>query len=406
MNILDAYDLTGSLRDAAELAGCSHHTVARYVRAREQAAGALDAAGGPAAADRPVPGQGRGVGRARRKGKVRADVVHDEAGRDGLRRVGAHHPAGGRGGEDGRTGRAACGCTGRGSPSRGCGCSTTSVTARSSTAVKTVLVLRLAGVVAVPGRDPAAGQDPAERVRRAGRDVPPPGWGADVCADRQREDRHRRARRRDPGAQPGSWWRSPGTTRSTVHTCVPADPASKGGTESTVKIAKADLVPKDTNLREEYASFAELEAACEEFCDQVNARAHRVTRRPRSRCSPRSRPGCTRSRRSRYTVAFGVTRVVPVNTPMVTFEAGQYSVPHQLLGATVWVRVHGHGADEQVVIVHVGADGPVEVARHARATPGSPRIDDEHFPAAAGRRRWTGQPRAQHRRGGGVPGPR
>jgi hypothetical protein len=26
MNILEAYDLTGSLRDAAELAGCSHHT--------------------------------------------------------------------------------------------------------------------------------------------------------------------------------------------------------------------------------------------------------------------------------------------------------------------------------------------------------------------------------------------
>jgi hypothetical protein len=29
----------------------------------------------------------------------------------------------------------------------------------------------------------------------------------------------------------------------TVATCVPYDPASKGGSESTVKIAKADLVP-------------------------------------------------------------------------------------------------------------------------------------------------------------------
>ena len=38
MEILEAYDLTGSLRDAAELAGCSHHTVARYVAARERAA--------------------------------------------------------------------------------------------------------------------------------------------------------------------------------------------------------------------------------------------------------------------------------------------------------------------------------------------------------------------------------
>src|SRR5204862_857988 len=35
MNILEAYDLTGSLRDAAELAGCSHPTVARYVAARD-----------------------------------------------------------------------------------------------------------------------------------------------------------------------------------------------------------------------------------------------------------------------------------------------------------------------------------------------------------------------------------
>ncbi len=39
MEILEAYDLTGSFRDAAELAGCSHHTVAAHVAARE--AGAL-----------------------------------------------------------------------------------------------------------------------------------------------------------------------------------------------------------------------------------------------------------------------------------------------------------------------------------------------------------------------------
>src|SRR3954447_24262725 len=63
----------------------------------------------------------------------------------------------------------------------------------------------------------------------------------------------------------------------TVHTCEPADPASKGGSESTVKLAKADLVPKDTNLLEAYGSFAELEAACEAFCELVNTRVHRVT---------------------------------------------------------------------------------------------------------------------------------
>ena len=36
MNMLEAFDLTGSLRDAGELAGVSHHTVARYVAARPQ----------------------------------------------------------------------------------------------------------------------------------------------------------------------------------------------------------------------------------------------------------------------------------------------------------------------------------------------------------------------------------
>jgi molybdenum-dependent DNA-binding transcriptional regulator ModE len=50
MNILEAYDLTGSLRDAAELAGCSHHTVARYVAERERAGRCL-AAGAPAGGD-------------------------------------------------------------------------------------------------------------------------------------------------------------------------------------------------------------------------------------------------------------------------------------------------------------------------------------------------------------------
>ena len=32
--MLEAFDLTGSLRDAGELAGCSHHTVAAYVARR------------------------------------------------------------------------------------------------------------------------------------------------------------------------------------------------------------------------------------------------------------------------------------------------------------------------------------------------------------------------------------
>ena len=41
MEILEAFDLTGSLRQAAELAGCDHKTVGLWVRAREEAGGGL-----------------------------------------------------------------------------------------------------------------------------------------------------------------------------------------------------------------------------------------------------------------------------------------------------------------------------------------------------------------------------
>jgi hypothetical protein len=164
----------------------------------------------------------------------------------------------------------------------------------------------------------------------------------------------------------------------TVATCVPADPATKGGSEATVRIAKADLVPTDANLRDEYAGFAELEAACAAFTDEVNARAHRVTRRAPAAMLAEERARLHPLPPTPFTAAFGVTRTVGLDTPMVAFDAGQYSVPHRLAGQQVWVRRHG----EQIVIVHVGPDGPVEVARHQQTSPGSPRIDEAHFPPA------------------------
>ena len=65
---------------------------------------------------------------------------------------------------------------------------------------------------------------------------------------------------------------------------------------------------------------------------------------------------------------------------MIAFEHGQYSVPHTLCGAD---GVGAPATGEQIVVVHVGDAGPVEVARHERTTPGSPRIDDAHFPPRA-----------------------
>ena len=55
---------------------------------------------------------------------------------------------------------------------------------------------------------------------------------------------------------------------------------------------------------------------------------------------------------------------------MIALDGAQYSVPHQLLGAQVWVRVHGQGAGEKVIVVHVSDTGPLEVAQHDRAAPG------------------------------------
>ena len=76
MKILDAYDLTGSLRDAGELAGCSPNTVKRYVE-RRAAAGELDkAAARSQLVDEFLPKVEEWVERS--KGKIRADVAHEK----------------------------------------------------------------------------------------------------------------------------------------------------------------------------------------------------------------------------------------------------------------------------------------------------------------------------------------
>ena len=76
MNILGACDLTGSLRDAAELAGCSHHTVARYVREREQGTAPGGAAHRVSVIDPFLEKLEELVDRS--KGKIRADRAHEK----------------------------------------------------------------------------------------------------------------------------------------------------------------------------------------------------------------------------------------------------------------------------------------------------------------------------------------
>ena len=160
-----------------------------------------------------------------------------------------------------------------------------------------------------------------------------------------------------------------------IHACVPADPASKGGSESTVKIAKADLVPTEANLLPAYETFVELRVACAAFCEEVNAREHRETRRPPLELLTEERRRLHPVLDEPYTVAFGVTRVVD-DDATIRYGSARYSVPHVLVRERVWVRVAG----DELVVTRLAADGAREVARHRLTTPGVPRIDPTHYP--------------------------
>jgi len=182
----------------------------------------------------------------------------------------------------------------------------------------------------------------------------------------------------------------------TVATCRPFDPESKGGTEATVKIAKADLVPAEANLREQYASFGELEVACREFCDRVNGRVHRE-----SAAVPGQRLTAERAHlhplpAEPYVLALGQERLVS-DDQTIRFASVRYSTPPGHAGGRVWCRVHG----SELVIVARASTGLAEIARHRLSTPGNPRICDEHYPhhpAGNGPR----QPRPRPRTAGEV----
>jgi transposase len=376
MNMLEAFDLTGSLRDAGELAGVSHHTVARYVAARD-AGGLSDRyAPRPQLIDGHLAKVEEWVERS--KGKVRADVAHDKLvalGFTGSERTTRRAVAVVKASY--RVGRVRVHRPWVTEP--GMWIQYDFGDGPMIDGVKTTLFVawlawsRFRVVLAIRDKtSPSVMAALDVTMRRIG------GAPTYVLTDNEKTvtvEHVAGMAVRNPAMV--AFARHYGLT---IYTCQPVDPASKGGSESSVKVAKADLVPKDTNLLEAYASFADLEDACVAFCAMVNAREHRVTRRVPDVMLAEERVRLHPIPADPHTVAFGVTRTVPAKMPMVTFDSGQYSVPHLLLGETVWVRVHGRGADEQVVIVHVGPTGPLEVARHDRATPGSPQITDAHFP--------------------------
>jgi transposase len=376
MEILAAYDLTGSLRATAELTGCSHHTVARHVAARDAGRPIAEPALRPRVTDVFLPKIEEWIEAS--KGRIRADKAHEKllalgyAGSErSTRRVIAQVKAAWRLGHT-RVHRPWITEPGMwlqydfGDGPRVGG-------------VKTILFVAWLAFsrfrIVIPLRDRTAPSVFAalDRCFRILGGAP-----TYVLTDNEKTVTTAHvAGVPVRNQQTLDFARHYGIT---VLTCQPADPATKGGVEASVKLAKADLVPKDTNLRPEYGSFAELEAACQAFMDEVNNREHRTTRRKPAAVLAEEASRLHRIPETAHTVAFGLARTVPENTPMVTFENAQYSVPAHLLGARVFVRCHGTGPDEQIVIVHHGPSGPIEAARHGRARPGSPAIIDEHFP--------------------------
>lgn len=371
MEILEAYDLTGSYRAAAELAGCDHHTVARYVQLRE-------AGQSPETREhraRPIDTFVEKIEElvARSGGRVRADVVHrriaamgftggERTTRREVARVKQRFAAGQRRvfrpwipepglwlqwdwGEGPRI-------TGR----------------RTSLWCAWLAWSRFRVVIPVWDKTlPTVVSCLDTTLRRLG------GVPTYALTDNEKTvtiDHIARIAVRNPEiVEVGRHY------GLTIRTCVPADPQTKGGSENTVKIAKADLVPTKANLLDSYRSFGELESACREFCEQVNQRVHRETRRRPVEALAEERTRLHPLPGEPFTVAFGTTRRVYWDAT-ISVEGVRYSVPHELVDTRVWARFHG----DELIVTTVGDTGPSEVARHPRSTPGTPSIRDEHYP--------------------------
>ena len=372
MEILEAYDLTGSYRAAAELAGCDHHTVARYVKMRAAGQQPDRRRHRSRAIDDYLPKIEELV--VRSGGKVRADVVHQRivamgftGGARTTRRTVAEAKA------QYRAGRRRVYRPWVVEPGLwlqydyGDG----PVIGGRKTVLWCAWLAWSRFRVVIPIWDktlPTVTACLDATFRRLG------GVPAYVLTDNEKTvttDHVAGIAVRNPDIVEVA--RHYGTT---IRTCVPADPQSKGGSEATVRIAKADLVPTQVNLRPGFSTFAELEAACRDFCDEVNARPHKA-----SRAIPAERLAEERHRlhplpKAPFTAAFGTTRRVNWDST-ISVEGVRYSVPHQLIDTRVWARFHG----DELIVIAVDEHGTAsEAARHPRGEPGTPVLDEAHYP--------------------------
>lgn len=371
VEILEAYDLTGSYRAAAELAGCSHSTVARYVAAREAGQLEVRPARRPRLLDEYLEKLEEWVNVSH--GRVRGDVAYQKLRAMGflgsertVRRTLAEAKDAYRQGRRRvyRPWVAEPGLWFQWDYGRG-----PEISGRSSWLFCAWLAWsRYRVVIPILDKSQATVIWCLDRALRRFGGCPTYGLGDNektLTVEHVAGIPIREAEMAAAGRFYGISLRS----------CVPYDPESKGGSESVVRLGKADLVPTEANLRDQYGSLGELEVACQEVELGFNGRPHRVTRRVPAEMLQEERERLHPLPAEPYTRAFGESRRV-AKTSTVTFQGGEYSAPYQLVGEAVWVRGYG----DQVVMVHLGKDGAREVARHQRTTPGHPRLDDDHYP--------------------------
>jgi transposase len=149
--------------------------------------------------------------------------------------------------------------------------------------------------------------------------------------------------------------------------CEAADPESKGAVEALVRYAKSDLVVPADDFA---GDLTAANTAAVAWCAEVNAAVHSqiaavpdqrlVAERDVLRALPSLRP----------TMRLGVARKVD-KLSTVRIGSARYSVPHTLRGQHVEVTT----ADDRIQVWHAGG----LVAEHRLVPPGSSSILDEHY---------------------------
>jgi len=337
MNMLEAFDLTGSLRDAGELAGVSHHTVARYVAAREAGGLSDRPAARPQLIDEHLAKLEEWIERSR--GKLRADKAHEKLlllGYAGSERTTRRAVAAVK--RNYRLGRVRVHRPWVTEP--GMWLQYDFGDGPLIEGVKTTLFVawlawsRFRVVLAIRDKTgPSVMAALDVTLRRLG------GAPTYVLTDNEKTVTTEHVAGiavRNPAMV--DFARFYGVT---VHTCQPCDPASKGGSESSVKIAKADLVPKDTNLLSSSAP-ADLTRQRHQAIRRIPGRATVPTARVACRAS-----GLSPVRGSSGRAASGVVVALRETQPTKNLVQGR--------------TTEGHGGDAAPIQAVVGIED-----KHAR----------------------------------------